>query len=90
AEDIVGFVSITLDHTTLLGEIGLNAVHPSQCGRGYGTQLYTHALDVMRQAGMKAASVGTGADPSHAPARRAYQKAGFGPTLPNQWMYRTL
>lgn len=90
AGDIVGFVSLTLDHESLLGELGLNAVHPSHCGRGYGTQLYEHALDVMRKAGMKAAVVGTGADPSHAPARRAYEKAGFGPTLPNQWMYRML
>jgi hypothetical protein len=33
---------------------------------------------------------GVGGDPSHIPARRAYEKAGFGPSLPNVWMYRVL
>ena len=88
--DIVGFVSVTLDRKSLVGELGLNAVHPDYCGRGFGTQLYKHALNRMREANMKVAVVGTGSDSSHAPARRAYEKVGFGPTLPNQWMYRTL
>lgn len=87
---IVGFVAVSLDAEKKLGELGLNAVAPEHTGKGYGTALYRHALDVMKAAGMKAATVGTGGDPSHLPARRAYKKAGFGPTIPSQWMYRLL
>ena len=36
------------------------------------------------------ATVGTGGDPSHAPARRAYETAGFGPAIPSLTLYRLL
>jgi hypothetical protein len=39
---------------------------------------------------MRVATVGTGGDPSHAPARRAYEKAGFDREIPSVWMYRPL
>jgi hypothetical protein len=39
---------------------------------------------------MALATVGTGGDPSHAPARRAYAKAGFGPAIPSLTLYRLL
>lgn len=68
----VGFVALRLDAKRLAGEIGLNAVHPDHAGKGIGTALYEHALDRMRDAGMRVATVATGGDPSHAPARRAY------------------
>lgn len=87
---IAGFVSYTLDHAAGIGEIGLNAVHPDCAGRGIGTALYDHVLAIMRAAGMKLATVGTGGDPSHAPARRAYEKAGFGPAVPSVYLYRLL
>jgi GNAT superfamily N-acetyltransferase len=89
-EEVVGFVSFTADPAKRIGEIGLNAVHPDQAGRGLGTAMYEHVLARMRALGMEAATVGTGADPSHAPARRAYEKAGFGPALPSLWLYRLL
>jgi ribosomal protein S18 acetylase RimI-like enzyme len=88
--DIVAFVSFSLDLDRRIGEIGLNAVHPDHAGRGIGTELYDFALEQMRRSGMRLATVGVGGDPSHAPARRAYQKAGFGPSLPSVWMYRVL
>ena len=88
--DIVGFVAVSLNAETRIGEIGLNAVHPDHAGRGIGTALYDFALDRMRRSGMALATVGVGGDPSHAPARRAYEKAGFGPSLPSIWMYRLL
>ena len=88
--NIVGFVAVSLDQTQKVGEIGLNAVHPDFAGRGIGTEMYVFALQKMKAAGMLVATVGTGGDASHAPARRAYQKAGFGPSLPTQWMYRSL
>jgi GNAT superfamily N-acetyltransferase len=89
-DTIVGFVTFSLDSAKRIGEIGLNAVHPEQAGRGIGTALYDFAIDRMRRSGMVLATVGVGGDPSHIPARRAYEKAGFGPSLPSVWMYRVL
>jgi ribosomal protein S18 acetylase RimI-like enzyme len=87
---IVGFVSFSLDPETRIGEIGLNAVHPDHAGHGIGTMLYEFALAEMRRSGMAVATVGVGGDASHAAARRAYQKAGFGPAIPSVWMYQAL
>jgi GNAT superfamily N-acetyltransferase len=89
-DQTVGFVAISLDHARGMGELGLNAVDPRLAGQGIGAALYRFALERMGDAGMKAAMVGTGGDPSHAPARRAYAKAGFDRTLPTQWLYREL
>lgn len=87
---LVGFVGLSFDRPKRVGEIGLNAVHPDHAGRGAGTRMYEFALERMRDEGMLVATVGTGGDPGHAPARRAYEKAGFGPALPSVWMYRLL
>lgn len=88
--EIVGFVSVRLDTDTYVGEIGLNAVDPSHDGSGIGTKMYNFAVERMKESGMKVATVATGGDPSHAPARRAYQKAGFTVEIPSVWMCRTL
>lgn len=88
--EIAGFVSVRLDQTRRLGEIGLNAVDPARAGQGIGSAMYEFALARMREAGMKVATVGTGGDPSHAPARRAYQKVGFDAEIPSVWMMRKL
>ena len=55
-----------------------------------GTTLYEFAVERMREAGMRVATVSTGGDPSHAPARRAYQKAGFGVGVPSIWLCQKL
>ncbi len=89
-EVVVGFVSIRLDRERRIGEIGLNAVDPVHAGQGFGTAMYQLAAKRMKEAGMTVATVGTGGDPSHAPARRAYRKAGFGIEIPSIWMYRPL
>ena len=89
-QDIAGFVTFSLNREKRIGEIGLNAVHPDCAGRGVGTQMYEFALAQMKGSGMALATVGTGGDPSHAPARRAYQKAGFGPALPSVFFYKIL
>ena len=86
---IVGFVSVSLDQEKKVGEIGLNAVHPDHAGRGSGTALYKFALK-KNEAGMSIATVGTGGDPSRAAERRAYEKAGFSPSIPSLGMYRAL
>ncbi|MDX2222612.1 MAG: GNAT family N-acetyltransferase [Rhodospirillaceae bacterium] len=86
----VGFCALSMNVATKVGEIGLNAVHPDHQGRGLAALMYAHALTRMRAAGMKVATVGTGADDSHAPARRAYAKAGFDAGIPSIYYYRML
>lgn len=87
---ISGFVSIQLNMETKVGEIGLNAVHPEHAGQGIGTVMYNFAVTKMKEAGMQVATVATGGDPSHAPARRAYEKAGFTVQIPSVWMCQKL
>jgi ribosomal protein S18 acetylase RimI-like enzyme len=74
---LAGFAASKLDLESRRGEIWFLAVHPDFQNQEIGTQLTLHALDRMREAGMTMAIVETGGDPSHAPARRAYEKAGF-------------
>lgn len=89
-EQVLGFVSVKLDREHGYGEIGLNAVAPAYAGQGIGTLMYEFSLACMREAGMKVATVATGGDPSHAPARRAYEKAGFNVSIPSVWLCREL
>lgn len=88
--DVAGFVSFSVDSAKRSGEIGLNAVHPDFAGRGVGTWMYRETLARMKALGADVAEVGTGGDASHAPARRAYEKAGFGPAIPGLHLYRRL
>jgi RimJ/RimL family protein N-acetyltransferase len=74
---VVGFIAYELNPQTKVGTIELLAVHPDHQNGGIGTQLNALALDRMREGRMELAEVGTGGDPGHAPARRAYEKAGF-------------
>ena len=84
-----GLISYRLDDDEKKGEIEFLAVHPDYQNDGVGTHLNDFALGKMREAGMQLAVVGTGGDESHAPARRAYEKAGFVP-LPNVWYVQKL
>ncbi len=88
--EVVGFVAVQVDSDTRVGEVGLNAVDPAHAGAGIGTRMYEFAVARLQEAGMKVAIVATGGDPSHAPAQRAYRKAGFAVELPTVWMYRKL
>lgn len=89
-EQVVGFISIRLDAKNKVGEIGLNAIDPDCSGKGFGTEMYQFALAKMKHAGMKVATVATGGDPAHLPARKAYQKAGFTVEIPSVWMCQEL
>ncbi len=88
--EIAGFCAVALDRNTLIGEIDLNAVHPDRQGEGIGEKMYAFALQRMKEAGMKVATVGTGGDASHAPARRAYEKAGFAAAIPSVYYYKLI
>ena len=90
SDEVVGFVSIRNNDETKVGEIGLNAVDPQYAGSGIGTTMYRFAVSQMRKAGMKVATVATGGDSSHEPARRAYRKAGFSVEIPSVWMCQKL
>jgi GNAT superfamily N-acetyltransferase len=85
----VGFVTYSCG-ANKVGRMGNNAVHPDYQGRGIASMLYERALDGMRVKGMRAARVYTGGDPAHAPARRAYEKAGFDMALPSVDYFRFL
>lgn len=72
-----GFIAIELNTAEKTGEVQLLAVHPEYQDRGIGTELNTFALRKMKEGGMRLAVAATGGDPSHAPARRSYEKAGY-------------
>lgn len=74
---VVGYIVYELNHKDKTGEVQLLAVHPEYQDQGIGTELNDVALVKMQESGMKMAVVGTGGDPSHAPARRSYEKAGY-------------
>jgi GNAT superfamily N-acetyltransferase len=74
---VAGFVCYELNDATKVGEVQLLAVHPDYQNHGVGTQLNLFALQELKKGGMKLAVVGTGGDEGHAPARRAYEKAGY-------------
>lgn len=88
--EIVGFVSFTIDPDKRTGEIGLNAVDPERAGKGIGTWMYRQVMARMKERGVALVTVGTGNDPSHAAARRAYEKAGLGRGIPSVYLYKLL
>ncbi len=74
----VGFATVSLNaFHEHMGAIDIIGVDPGYQRRGVGSQLTSFALDYMREQGMDIAIVETGGDPGHAPARAAYEAAGF-------------
>jgi ribosomal protein S18 acetylase RimI-like enzyme len=74
---VVGFATFNLNRAQGIGELSNNAVDPD-CGlKGIGQQLYKAIFERLKAEGMKHACVQTGLDEAHAPARRAYERAGF-------------
>ncbi len=87
---IVGFVSGFMDFKTGIGTVGHNAAD-KECGiKGIGQCMYKFLLEHFRRNGMKVAKVFTGLDDAHAPARRAYQRAGFNKSLEHVTYYMEL
>ncbi|WP_176611527.1 GNAT family N-acetyltransferase [Actinomadura sp. WMMB 499] len=77
------------DTAGLRGEVELLAVDPRHQRAGAGRALIDAACDAMRAAGCVVASVATGGDAAHTPARAAYAAAGF-TSLPTVFFSRTL
>src|SRR5688500_18377143 len=74
----VGFVAVALNaFHERMGVIDIIGVDPEYQRRGIGSRLTEAAIKHMRREGMDIAVVETGGDPGHAPARAAYEEAGF-------------
>ena len=86
---VVAFMAVTLHTGDAMGELFMLAVDPAAQGHGLGTRLTDFATDWMRDAGMRVAMIATGGDPGHAPARRAYEKAGY-TALPGVQYFKAL
>lgn len=79
-DKVAGFVTYrVIKGNPDIGRMGNNAVSPEFTGKGIGSTMYKFVLDEMENIGLKYASVYTGLDEAHAPARRAYEKAGYNP-----------
>lgn len=74
---VAGFLTLRIETKKSLGTIGNNAIDPQMQGQGIGSAMHRFALDLFKEMGLRFASVMTGLDDGHAPARRAYEKAGF-------------
>lgn len=75
---VIGFATWDLNTDLKVGIINNNAVDKTSGFKGVGQALYAELFRRFKEAGMTAAQVTTGLDEGHAPARRAYQRAGFG------------
>jgi len=89
-DTIVGFIGLSMDRENAKGEIDLNAIDPDHQGKGAGQFMYDFALSRMRDEGIKLVQVSTGGDQSHAPARKAYEKAGFKVSIPSVTMFKMI
>lgn len=90
---VVGFASVVLGAHDAdgprSGDLELIAVDPSVHRAGVGRALTDACLDLMREAGCAYASVWTGGDDGHGPARAMYEASGF-TALPVVHYYREL
>jgi GNAT superfamily N-acetyltransferase len=74
----VGFAAVALNaFHERMGVIDIIGVDPDYQRRGISSRLTEHATEHMLGCGMDIAVVETGGDPRHAPARAAYEAAGF-------------
>jgi len=86
---IIGFILFRMGENGV-GEICNNAADKN-CGiKGIGQAMYAAVLEHFRKHGMRVACVHTGLDEGHAPARRAYERAGFSLQLQNTTYYMKL
>lgn len=89
---VAGFATYRTENVggVLAGVIGRNAMDNNYKGRGIAGKQYAILFERMKKDGCVCAKVHTGMDEMHAPARRAYEKAGFSGNLPDINYFRTL
>jgi LmbE family N-acetylglucosaminyl deacetylase len=88
-ETVSGFVNVMFDGAERSGEIYMIAGDPAAQRQGIASRLTELALAEMRARGLDLATVATGGDPAHAPARGTYEKAGF-TAFPQVWYAKLL
>lgn len=74
-EKLVGFITYTINE--VWGEICNNGALTESGLKGIGQTMYKYVMEEFRNNGVKVVKVTTGLDWAHAPARRAYERAGF-------------
>ena len=74
---VAGFIHYVYDDSSRTGTISNNAVSSEFRGHGIGPKQYDFVFNLLRERGAIGVRVTTGLDEGHAPARRAYEKAGF-------------
>lgn len=85
---LVGFITFQI-----CGEWGTvcnNAAKPNTGLKGVGQLMYRTVLQIFREAHVKTVQVTTGLDWAHAPARQAYERAGFHRCLDSRTYYLDL
>ena len=88
---VAGFVSFYPNSPkTGVAEIGNNAVHPDFQRQGIAKMMYREVFQRLRMMGIKYVKVRTGGDPSHMPARKAYEGVEFNIELPVVEYFRRL
>lgn len=86
--ELVGFITYTING--IWGEICNNGALTATGLKGIGQTMYKYVMAEFRKAGVKVVKVTTGLDDAHAPARRAYERAGFSKHLDSTTYYMEL
>ena len=72
---VIGFITYAI--SGVVAEICNNAADSDAGIKGVGQTMYRYVLNECKKSGAKVVKVTTGLDWAHAPARRAYERAGF-------------
>ncbi|WP_103063413.1 GNAT family N-acetyltransferase [Actinomyces qiguomingii] len=75
--ELAGWVCTRIHAEDSMGEVYMLCVDPEYQRRGVGAALLRHAHARAHDAGMRMVMVETGDDAGHAPARAAYEAAGY-------------
>ena len=86
--EVVGFVTWAING--IWGEICNNGALTETGLKGIGQTMYKYVMEEFKQKGVKVVKVTTGLDWAHAPARRAYERAGFKKHLDSTTYYMEL
>ena len=86
--EVVGFVTWAVNG--IWGEICNNGALTETGLKGIGQTMYKYVMEEFKQKGVKVVKVTTGLDWAHAPARRAYERAGFKKHLDSTTYYMEL
>ena len=89
-DKVVGFAYYRALEEHKTANIGYSAVRPEYKKKGIGSMLYQKMMDSMKAEGFQYVSVSTGLDDAHAPARKAYERAGFQKNLPSVRYFQKL